>query len=289
MLLFVIARYAGLGGWAALVIMVLMALLLWQALKLEPREPRVTLMLALVLAASEVAIASLLPVPWTVTLFALGVPVMIWLYLRFHHALFKWWVVWLAAFVFISLAFRGHLFTVIWHVGYRALPVYIAVYLVCGGAMLLAAIMIRYDNPLLQRVFSVAFLFEYWFLINLLIANWFHSTNGAAVFDFVASREVESMIYTIAWATIATGLLIFGFWLRWPAARGAAISLLLAAILKAFFIDLLHLSGWHLTGSLAILGLSLAVVGIVLQRPWMGRKSCGLDLPVRWPMRYRYQ
>lgn len=288
-LLFVIARSAGVGGWAALVIMVLMALLLWRALKLDPREPRVTLTFALLLAASDVAIASLFSVPWTVTLFALAVPLLIWMYLRLHHALLKWWAVWLTVFVFLSLAFRGHLFNVIWHAGDRAVPVYIAVYLVCGGAMLIAAILIRYDNPLLQRVFSVAFLFEYWFLINLLIANCFHSTNGAAVFDFAASRQVESMIYTMAWATVATALLIFGFRLRWPAARGAAVSLLLAAILKAFFVDLLHLSGGPLVSSLVVLGLSLAVVGIVLQRPWIGRKSCGLDLPVRWPMHYRYQ
>jgi uncharacterized membrane protein len=146
--------------------------------------------------------------------------------------------------------------------------------------MFAAAYLIRLDRPWLQRVFSVACLFELWFLINILIANRYHSPNGAVVFDFATSQPAEIALYTIAWAVIATGLLILGFLIRWPAARGAALALLLLAVFKCFLSDLPRLGGLYLTASLVGLGLSVAVVGIVLQRRWVG-KSIGLDLPAR--------
>jgi len=279
LVLLLIAWTTPFAGIVALVEAVLMAVLLWRALKLEPREPRVTLLLALTLALSDIAIALLLPKPWTVTLFALGVVVLVWLFLRFHHPLLLLWGTGLAAFVFLRLAFDGDLFGVVWYAFNIYWPAYIALYAVCGVAMFAAAYLIRVENPLLQRVFSVACLFELWFLINILIANCYHSSNGAVVFDFVASSAVESALYTIAWAVIATGLLILSYLIRWPAARGAALSLLLAAILKSVVSDLSHLPPGTLVAALVALGGSLAVVAFVLQRRWVG-KSIGLDLPV---------
>ena len=96
---------------------------------------------------------------------------------------------------------------------------------------------------MLQRAFSVAGLFELWFLINVVIANRFHSANGALNFDFATSPPAENVWYTLAWAVIATGLLILGYLIRWPAARGAALALLVAAVFKAFLFDLPHLDG----------------------------------------------
>jgi hypothetical protein len=279
LVLFLVARTAYLGGWVALAVAVLMAVLLWQALKLDPREPRVTLLLALTLAFSDVAVAMLLPKPWTVTLFALGVVVLVWLFLHLHHPLLLLWATGLAVFVFFRLAFDGDLFGTVWHVGYYNPPIYIAVYVVCGVAMFAAAYLIRIEQPLLQRVFSVACLFELWFLINILIANCYHSANGAVVFDFVASQPAENAVYTISWSVIATGLLILGFLIRWPAARGAALALVFAAVLKGFLNDVPRLAAPYLTASLIGLGLSVAVVAIVLQRRWAG-KSLGLDLPL---------
>jgi len=270
LVLLLIAWTTPLAGVVALVEAVLMAVLLWRALKLEPREPRVTLLLTLTLALSDLAIALLLPKPWTVTLFALSVVVLVWLFLRVRHPLLLLWATGLAGFVFFRLAFDGDLFGGGWHY---------LVYAVCGGAMFAAAYLIRIENPLLQRVFSVACLFELWFLINIVIANCYHSSNGAVVFDFVTSSAAESALYTIAWAVIATGLLILSYLIRWPAARGAALSLLLAAIAKSVFSDLSHLPPATLVAALVALGGSLAVVAIALQRRWAG-KSIGLDLPV---------
>jgi uncharacterized membrane protein len=180
--------------------------------------------------------------------------------------------------VFFSLAFDSDLFAVYWLFRGRYRPIYVAIYVVCGLAMFAAAYLIRLDKPLLQRIFSVFCLFELWFLINILIANGFHSANGALNFDFAASPPAENVWYTVVWAVIATGLLILSFLIRWPAARGAALALLIAAVLKCFLSDLPRLGGFYLTASLLGLGLSVAVVGIVLQRRWVG-KSIGLDLP----------
>jgi uncharacterized membrane protein len=164
------------------------------------------------------------------------------------------WAVGVALVVFLGLAFDSDLF-VVW-----------AVYVVSGLAMFAAAYLVRLDAPVLQRAFSVAGLFELWFLINVVIANLFHSANGAVNFDFATSQPAENVSYTAAWAVIATALLIVSFLIGWPAARGAALALLVAAVLKAFLFDLPHLGGIYRAASLFALGASLVVVAVTLQK-----------------------
>ena len=110
-----------------------------------------------------------------------------------------------------------------------------------------------------------------------MIANWFHSANGAVNFDFATSRPAENVWYTVAWAVIATGLLILGFLIRWPAARGAALALLVAGVFKAFLFDVPHLDGGYLAASLFGLGASLVVVGVTLQKFTTGRDAGSLE------------
>ncbi|MEK6374943.1 MAG: DUF2339 domain-containing protein [Acidobacteriota bacterium] len=266
-------EYAGI---VALIEAALMAVLLWLALRLEPREPRVTLLATLALAFFNVALPLLLPQGWVVVLWAIECVALVWLFTRVGHPVALLWGVGLGVVVFFRLAFDADLFAVYW----RSLPLHVAIYVGCGVAMFVAAYIIRYHSPLLQRIFSIFCLFELWFLINILIANYFHSANGAVAFDFATSQPLEAAAYTISWAAIATGLLVLSYLIRWPAARGAALALLVAAVAKAFLSDLPRLTGPYLTASLVGLGLSVAVVAIVLQRRWAG-KSIGLDLPVR--------
>jgi hypothetical protein len=253
------------AGIVALIVAALMAMLLWFAPRIEPH---VTLLSTLALAFLNVALPLLLPQVWVVALWAIECVALVWLFTRVSHPVALLWGVGLGVIVFFRLAFDADLFAAYW------------VYVLCGVAMFAAAYVIRYRSPLLQRVFSIFCLFELWFLINLVIANWFHSANGSVTFDFATSQPLESAAYTISWAVIATGLLILSYLIRWPAARGAALSLLIAAVAKAFLSDLPRLTGPYLTASLVGLGLSVAVVAIVLQRRWAG-KSIGLDLPIR--------
>lgn len=274
LVVFIIAWPAPKAGWIVLAEAALMGVLLWRVLKLDPREPRLTLMVTLTLAFFNVAVAILLPHLF-VLVFALETAVLSWLFTRVRYPLFLLWAAGLAAVVFFRLTFDADLYGR-WYV-----------YVICGLAMFAAAYLLRnvpalqrafswsgstvartlrIDVPTLQGAFSVAGLFELWFLINLLIANGFHSANGALTFDFATSQPAENVWYTVAWAVIATGLLIFSYLIRWPAARGAALALLIAAVFKACFFDLWYLHGTDLAISLLGLGASVAVVGIVIQR-----------------------
>lgn len=233
---------------------VVMAVLMWRALAFDPREPRIALLASLTLAFFNAALPMLLPEGWLVALWAIEVAALVWIFTLFRHSLLLLWAAGLAVVVFFRLAFDSDLY-VLW-----------IVYVVCGLAMFAAAYLIHLDAPMLQRVFSVTGLLELWFLINIVIANRFHSANGALNFDFATSQPAENVWYTIAWAAIATGLLILGFLIRWPAARGAALALLVVAVLKAFLFDLPHLGGVYLAASLVGLGASLVVAGITLQK-----------------------
>ena len=73
---------------------------------------------------------------------------------------------------------------------------------------------------------------------------------------------------------IATGLLILGFLIQWPAARGAALALLVAAVFKAFLFDVPHLGGVYLAASLFGLGASARRCWHHAARgsPWDGRR-----------------
>ena len=255
------AQHRWLIGLVPLAEGVLMAVLLWRAVRFEPREPRITLVASLTLAFFNVALPMLLPAGWLVALWAIEVATLAWIFTRVRHPVLLPWATGVAVVVFLGLAFDSGLY-VLW-----------TVYVVCGLAMFAAAYLIRLDVPVLQRIFSVAGLFELWFLINIVIANRFHSANGALNFDFATSQPAENVWYTVAWAVIATGLLILGFLIRWPAARGAALALLVGAVLKAFLFDVPHLGGVYLTVSLSGLGASLVVVGITLQKFTTGRSA----------------
>lgn len=240
---------------------VVMAVLLWRALKFDPREPRITLLASLTLAFVNVALPMLLPAGWLAGLWAIEVAALACIFTRVRHPVLLLWATGVAGVVFFGLAFDSDLY-VLW-----------TVYVVSGLAMFAAAYRIRLEAPVLQRIFSVAGLFELWFLINIVIANCFHSANGALNFDFATSQPAENVWYTVAWAVIATGLLILGFLIRWPSARGAAVALLVAAVLKASLFDVPHLGGVYLAASLFGLGASLVVAGVTLQTFMTGRSA----------------
>jgi len=241
-------------GLVPLVEALAMLVLLWRIRSLRPPEPRLVLVTSTALALLNAAIPMLLPSAWAVVACAVEVAVLVWLFTRFAYGALLGWAAAVAAGIFLWLAFDAGLYA------------HWTVYVLCGVAMFAAAYLARRDAPPLQRLLSVAGLFEIWFLLNILIASWYHSANGALTFDFAASSPAENVAYTLWWAVIATGLLIGGFLLRWPAARGAALALLLATVLKCFLSDVPRLGGLDRVLSLVGLGVSLVVVGVALQR-----------------------
>jgi hypothetical protein len=243
-----------------------MFVLLRRVWTLEPRQPRLAIVASTGLALLNAALPMLLPSGWAVVLCAFEVVALVWLFTRFAYRGLLVWAAAIAAGVFLWLAFDARLYT------------HWTVYVLCGVAMFAAAYLVRRDVPVLQRLLSVAGLFEIWFLLNILIANWYHSANGALSFDFAASSPAENVAYTVWWAVIATGLLIIGFVIQWPAARGAALALLLATILKCFLNDVPRLGGIYLVLSLLGLAASLIVVGVALQK-WRAPGTEKIGLP----------
>ena len=127
-----------------------MLALLGFALRIEPREPRVTLLASLTLAFFNAALPLLLWKGWVVVLWAIEVAALVWLFTRLRHPVLPVWGTGLAVILFLSLAFDSDLFAVYWFFGHRYWPIYVAIYVICGVAMFAAAYLIRLDKPLLQ-------------------------------------------------------------------------------------------------------------------------------------------
>ena len=87
-----------------------MAVLLWRALELEPREPRVTLLAAVTLALFNVALPMVLPEGWLVALWACEVGVLVTVFTRVRHPVLLPWATGLAVVVFVRLAFGSDLY-----------------------------------------------------------------------------------------------------------------------------------------------------------------------------------
>ncbi|MFP5246150.1 MAG: DUF2339 domain-containing protein, partial [Thermoanaerobaculia bacterium] len=138
------------------------------------------------------------------------------------------------------------------------------VYIPVGLAMYVAAFVSPQRG--LQLYFSLLGLTEHWMLINIWIANWYRST-GVAInlnFDFASPRE--DVTYTIAWALVATVLLMIGVFFHWRGARVGAGSLLVATSLKCFFHDVPRLGRDARLASLVVVAIAFVIVSVVLQR-----------------------
>lgn len=261
---------AGIAGVAAGLVLILLA---W---RIRPEEWSFTLLGSIGLALLNAGLALMLPSAWIAVLFAFEAVALAWLYLRMPRRLLLVWSAGLAIVVFLMLGFRAELFELSlpnlllrqpfdWALIWPALA-NLAVYVVCALAMFWGGHLVRHDVTWLQRLFCVAGLFELWFRVNIEIANWFHSAGGALNFDFLDAVPAEDVAFTVWWAVIATGLLIAGFLIHSPAARGAALALLIATILKCFLHDVWHLADDYRAVSLFVLAASLVVVGVALQK-----------------------
>ncbi|HSY51014.1 MAG TPA: DUF2339 domain-containing protein [Thermoanaerobaculia bacterium] len=257
------------GGIAGIVplieAVILLALLGWVA-RLEPVEPRSSILLTSVLAFFNAAILLLLPAAWIVVALAIEAVVLIWLFARFAYRGFLVWSVGLAAVLVLWITFDAGLCT---YVDTYKLFAYIFGFSValCAGSMLFAGIyVVRPDMLRLRLLFSLAGLVESWYLVNILIANAYHSTGVVLNIEFMNFAPREDVTFTIAWAVIATGLLFIGLHWDWQGARVGATGLLILAILKCFLHDLVRRGDPYRVASLLGVAVSLLVVGVILQR-----------------------
>ncbi|HEY3051968.1 MAG TPA: DUF2339 domain-containing protein [Thermoanaerobaculia bacterium] len=250
-------RYGRFIGIVPLVEALVMAGLAWRVAGTEPREPRLTLVASTALLFFNAAIPLLFMKEWVVILWAIEAAALMFFFTRrFAHPALIVWASGLIAVVFVWLAFDGDLDA----------PSLIARIVFVGSAlaMFAAAYFSPGDMPGLRLYFSLAGLIASWFRVNIEIANFYHATGGSLNFEL--STPAEDVTYTVAWGVIATGLLLIGLVFRWQGARVGALSLLFAAIFKAFVHDLRCLDGGYRATSLFVLAVSLALVGIALQK-----------------------
>lgn len=192
-----------------------------------------------------------------VILWALEAVALLWVYKLTNLRALLLWSIGLTAAVFFWLAIDADF--------YGSNVLNWIVYAVCVGAFFFAAWLAKTMRAV-TLFYSLAGLVLSWFRVNIEIANYYHSTLGAAPFEFNGVSAREDITYTIAWAVIATGLLFIGLKFDWHGARVGATGLLLAAIAKCFLHDLTWLQGSYRLTSLVVLAASLLVVGLMLQR-----------------------
>jgi len=254
-----LARFAGV---VPLIIAALLLVLLWRS---DRTEPRFTLLLSAALAFFNAALPLLLPKPWIAVVLALQVVALIWFFTRFAYRGFLVWATGIAVVLFLWMSVDGGLYT---YLDNAAFYVYIFgfAYAICSMAMFAAAYLTPKEMTRLRLMFSLAGLIESWFLVNIIIANLYHSSGGPLNIDFLSFSGAEDVTYTIAWALIAASLLFIGFHWNWQGARVGATGLLILSILKCFLHDLVRRGDPYRVASLLGVAVSLIVVGVILQR-----------------------
>jgi uncharacterized membrane protein len=273
-----IRALGGITGIVPLVEAAVLLILLWWVARVEPVEPRSSILLTSVLALFNIAILMLLPEAWIVVALALEAVALIWLFARFAYRGFLAWSVGLALVLFVWITLDPGVYT---YVDTNRFYAYIFGFPValCAGAMLLAGLfVVPAEMPRLRLLFSLAGLVESWYLVNIIIANVNHSAGVVLNVGFMNFAPREDVTYTMAGALIATVLLFVGFHWEWQGARVGATGLLILAVLKCFLHDLLRRGDPYRVASLAAVAVSLLAAGVILQR-YAGRNAAAKVSP----------
>lgn len=228
---------------------------------------RLALVAAATLACVTVAIPLQLDKNWITIGWALEGAALVWLFRRVPHVGLIAGATALLATVFARLALNPDVLT--YHPR-GAMPIlnwYLYTYLVCAGALFLAArLTIGVDDKArkLAGAFASGGAVLLFLLLNIEIAD-FYSTGATLTFNFNATLA-QDLTYTIGWALFSLALLAAGVMLRNKPSRIASIALLTATVAKCFLHDLGRLGGLYRVGSFVGLAICLSLVAIVLQK-----------------------
>jgi uncharacterized membrane protein len=250
----------------------LLLVLLWRLLRLDPQPGRLALVAAAVLAFLTTAIPLQLEKEWITVGLALEAAALAWLFTRIPHRGLLLWCGGLTAAVFARLAFNPAVFEYHPKSATPVLNWYLYTYLFCAIAGFVIAWTAPRGETLLRRLAAVCATLELFVLLNIEIAD-FYSTGDGLTFNFMGSSLAQDLTYTMAWAVFAMVTLIAGIALHARGARVAALGLLLVTILKCFLHDLARLGGLYRVGSLFGLAVSLVLVGLMLQKFVMMRRE----------------
>jgi uncharacterized membrane protein len=289
---FFIARQAMIDGGLSDIIGVLpvaqaivLAVVLYRLVRLEPKTDRdlgrVALVAAAVLGFVTVAIPLQLEKQWITIGWALEGCALAWLYLRIRHRGLLAGSLTLLTVVFGRLALNTGVFVYHARSDVRIFNWYLYTYLIAAAATFAAAYLLRgvetlFGVPQLRptRILSAFGTVLLFLLLNIEIADFF-ATGPTLTFAFSGASLAQDLSYTLGWAMFAIGLLAAGVVLGNRGARIASIVLLVITVLKAFLHDLPSLGGLYRVASFALLALSLAVVAVALQKFVLQRSEDG--------------
>jgi hypothetical protein len=244
-------------------------------LDLEPASERDTSRLALVAGAALAFVTVTIPLQfehqWITVGWALEGAALAWLLRRIPHRGLLYVGTALLAVVFIRLTLNPEILLYEMRGSMRILNWYLYSYLICSGAMFVAARWLRgLDSRLVSGIPSAAALLPaagvilLFLLLNIEIAD-FYSSGPTISFRFGATVS-QDLTYTIGWLGFGMLLLAAGIHGENRPARVAAVALIAATTLKCFLYDLASLAGLYRVASFVGLALSLALVSLALKR-----------------------
>ena len=253
----------------------IMALLLRQLLRMEPRGQRDLGRLAVVggaaLAFVTVAIPLQLEKQWITIGWALEGAALAWLFLRVPHKGLLNTALALFAAVFVRLAMNPEILHYEPRGAARIFNWYLYAYLTCAAAFLFASWNLSRSDAEIAgtglrpvQVLPSAAVILLFILLNIEIAD-FYATGPTIMFRFGATVS-QDLTYTIGW--LAFGMLLLGacIYLRNRFGRVAALALIALTTFKCFLYDLGSLEGLYRVVSFVGLALSLALVSLALQK-----------------------
>ena len=246
-----------------------------QLLRIEPSGARDMGRLALVgggaLAFLTVAIPMQLEHQWITIGWALEGAALAWLFTRVPHRGLLYASLALLGAVFARLVLNPEVFVYEPRGDLRIVNWYLYTYLLAAAAMGVAGWWYsRGDDALAPRVprprhlLPAAAVVVLFFLVNIEIAD-FYATGPEIVFRFGVTIA-QDLTYTIAWLLFGLVLLAAGIIAHARPARFAAVALITVTTFKCFLYDLSSLEGLYRVGAFLGLGISLALVSLVLQK-----------------------
>jgi len=246
-----------------------------QLLRIEPAGTRDMGRLALVaggaLAFLTVAIPMQLEHQWITIGWAFEGAALAWLFTRVPHRGLLYAALALLAAVFARLVLNPEVFVYEPRGTLRIVNWYLYTYVLAAAAMGAAAWWCsRTDDRLADRIPRPRHLLPgaatvvLFFLVNIEIAD-FYATGPEIMFRFGVTIA-QDLTYTITWLVFGLALLAAGIVAGAKPARVAAVALITVTTFKCFLYDLSSLAGLYRVGAFLGLGISLALVSLVLQK-----------------------
>jgi uncharacterized membrane protein len=208
---------------------------------------------------------------WITLGWALEGAALAWLFTRVPHRGLLLASLALLAAVFVRLVLNPEVFIYEPRGTMRIVNWYLYTYLLAAAAMGAAGWWFsRTDDSIGERMprprhlLPAAAGIVLFFLVNIEIAD-FYATGPEIMFRFGVTIA-QDLTYTIAWLIFGMLLLAAGIVAHAKPARIAAVALITVTTFKCFLYDLSSLEGLYRVGAFLGLGISLALVSLVLQK-----------------------